>query len=141
MTETAPATRTLTIERELPHPPEKVWRALTEGPLLDEWLLKSDFRPVVGHRFTFHAPPAHGWNGLIECEVLVVDPNARLSYTWGALGPGSVVTWTLTPTDGGTHLRMEQSGFPSEEGANYKGAKYGWQRFIGNLEKVVGRLN
>ena len=119
MTDTA-ATHTLVIEREMPHPPEKIWRALTEGPLLEDWLMTNDFQPVVGHRFSFRAAPKPNWNGIIDCEVLVVEPNARLSYSWGSLGTGSVVTWTLTPTESGTHLRMEQSGFPSEEGATTK---------------------
>jgi len=140
VTDTA-ATRTLVIEREMPHPPEKIWRALTEGPLIEEWLMTNDFQPVVGHRFSFRATPVKNWNGVIECEVLVVEPHARLVYSWGALGLESAVTWTLTPTDGGTHVRMEQTGFPSEEGANYKGAKYGWQKFIGNMERVVGGLD
>ncbi|HEX3891787.1 MAG TPA: SRPBCC domain-containing protein [Terracidiphilus sp.] len=140
MTDTAP-THTLVIEREMPHPPEKVWRALTQGALMEEWLMKNDFQPVVGHRFSFRAAPVANWNGIIEGEVLVVEPHACLSYGWGSLGLESVVTWTLTPTATGTHLRMEHSGFPSEEGANYKGAKYGWQKFIGNLEKVVERLD
>jgi uncharacterized protein YndB with AHSA1/START domain len=140
LTDTA-ATRTLVIEREMPHPPEKIWRALTEGPLIEEWLMTNDFQPVVGHRFSFRATPVKNWNGVIECEVLVVEPHARLVYSWGALGLESAVTWTLTPTDGGTHVRMEQTGFPSEEGANYKGAKYGWQKFIGNMERVVGGLD
>jgi uncharacterized protein YndB with AHSA1/START domain len=139
MTETA-TTRTLVIEREMPHPPEKIWRALTEGQLIEEWLMKNDFRPVVGHRFQFRREPVQNWNGIIDAEVLVVEPNARLAYSWGSLGLESVVTWTLTPTEDGTHLRMEQSGFPSEEGANYKGAKYGWTKFIGNMERVVGGL-
>jgi uncharacterized protein YndB with AHSA1/START domain len=125
----------------MPHPPEKIWRALTEGPLIEEWLMTNDFQPVVGHRFSFRATPVKNWNGVIECEVLVVEPHARLVYSWGALGLESAVTWTLTPTDGGTHVRMEQTGFPSEEGANYKGAKYGWQKFIGNMERVVGGLD
>jgi uncharacterized protein YndB with AHSA1/START domain len=140
MTDTA-TTRTLVIEREMPHPPEKIWRALIEGPLIAEWLMTNDFRPVVGHRFSFRATPAGNWNGVIESEVLVVEPHARLVYSWGALGLESAVTWTLTPTEGGTHVRMEQSGFPSEEGANYKGAKYGWQKFMGNMERVVGGLD
>jgi uncharacterized protein YndB with AHSA1/START domain len=136
----AASTKTLVIEREMPHPPEKVWRALTEGQLIEEWLMKNDFKPVVGHRFTFRATPVPNWNGVIDCEVLVVEPNSRLSYGWGAMGLESVVAWILTPTENGTHLRMEHSGFPSEEGANYKGAKYGWQKFIGNLELVVERM-
>jgi uncharacterized protein YndB with AHSA1/START domain len=139
MTDTGPA-RTLVIEREMPHPPEKVWRALTQGQLIAEWLMANDFQPVVGHRFTFRATPVPGWSGIIECEVRVVDPHERLCYSWGTLGLGSEVVWTLTPTGGGTLIRMEQSGFPSEEGANYKGAKYGWQRFIGNLERVLDNL-
>jgi len=134
------APRTLVIEREVPHRPEKIWRALTEGPLIEEWLMTNDFQPVVGHRFSFRATPVKNWNGVIECEVLVVEPHARLVYSWSALGLESAVTWTLTPTESGTHVRMEQSGFPSEEGANYKGAKYGWNKFIGNMERVVGGL-
>jgi len=140
MTETATTNRTLTIERELPHPQEKVWRALTEGQLIDEWLMKSDFKPVVGHRFQFRSTPVPNWNGIIDSEVLVLDPITRLSYSWGTMGMESVVTFTLTPTESGTHLRMEQTGFPSEESASYKGAKYGWTMFIGNLDRVVGGL-
>ncbi|MGO9435211.1 MAG: SRPBCC family protein [Terracidiphilus sp.] len=136
MNDTAPA-RTLVIERDLAHPPEKIWRALTEGPLIQEWLMSNDFQPVVGHRFSFRAKPVPNWNGVIDSEVLVVEPNARLAYSWGTLGLQTVVTWTLTPTERGTHLRMEQSGFPSEEGANYKGAKYGWTNFINNLDRVL----
>jgi uncharacterized protein YndB with AHSA1/START domain len=140
MTDTA-QTRALVIERVMAHPPEKVWRALTEGRLIEEWLMTNDFQPVVGHRFSFRATPVPNWNGVIDSEVLVVEPHARLAYSWGTLGLASVVTWTLTPTEGGTHLRMEHSGFPSEEGANYKGATYGWNKFLGNLERVVERLD
>ncbi len=141
MTPKAAATRTLVLEREVPHPPEKVWRALTEGQLISEWLMKNDFRPVVGHRFSFRATPVANWNGVIECQVLMVEPNSRLSYSWGTLGLESAVTWTLTRTAGGTHLRMEQSGFGPDQNAAYKGASYGWTKFMGNLERVVGGLD
>ena len=140
MTTTA-VPRTLVIEREMPHPPEKIWRALTQSPLIEEWLMTNDFQPVVGHRFNFRATPAPGWNGVIECEVMAVEPPSRLSYSWGTLGTKSAVTWTLTPTQGGTHLRMEQTGFRSEQDAAYKGATYGWRKFIGNLEQVVARID
>lgn len=140
------ATRSLVVEREMPHPPEKIWRAITQSPLIDEWLMKNDFQPIVGHRFNFRATPMPHWNGVTDCEVLVVEPNERLSYSWNASGDEAagglktVVTWTLKPTKGGTHVRMEQSGFRPEEEANYQGATYGWQRFIGSLEKVVAGL-
>jgi uncharacterized protein YndB with AHSA1/START domain len=140
MTGSAPK-NTVVIEREMAHAPEKIWRALTEASLMNQWLMSNDFEPVVGHKFSLRATPVPGWSGIIECEVLVVEPNARLSYSWGALGLRSVVTWTLTPTAGGTRVRMEHSGFPSEESASYKGAKYGWRKFIGNLEDLVGRMD
>jgi uncharacterized protein YndB with AHSA1/START domain len=140
MTEPA-TTRSLVIEREMPHPPEKIWRALTQGPLIEEWLMKNDFQPAVGHRFSFRSTPVPGWNGVIDSEVLVIEPNSRLSYSWGTMGTMSTVTWTLTPTSAGTHLRMEQTGFRSETDAAYKGATYGWTKFIGKMEQVVAKLD
>src|SRR5881397_1689304 len=98
-------TKTLIVEREMPHSLEKIWRALTQGSLIEEWLMKNDFKPVVGHRFDLRAD----W-GVVKCQVLAVEPNKVLSYAWEALGLKSVVTWTLAPTSTGTHLRMEQSG-------------------------------
>jgi uncharacterized protein YndB with AHSA1/START domain len=133
-------TRSLVIEKELPHPPEKVWRALTQGPLIKEWLMDNDFQPVVGHRFTFRSTPMPNWNGIIDSEVLVVEPHKKLSYAWGSMGLESVVVWTLTATNGGTLLRMEQSGFRADQEAAYKGANYGWQKFIGGLERVIAGL-
>jgi uncharacterized protein YndB with AHSA1/START domain len=140
MTDTV-QTRSVVVEREMAHPPEKIWRALTESFLMEEWLMSNDFQPVVGHRFTFRAAPVPGWNGIIESEVMVVEPYARLAYSWGTMGMENAVTWTLTPTEGGTHLRMEQSGFRADQEQNYKGATYGWRRFIGNLERVVEEMN
>jgi uncharacterized protein YndB with AHSA1/START domain len=140
MTNTAP-TRSLVIEREMPHPAEKIWRALTQGPLIEDWLMKNDFHPEVGHRFNFRSTPVPNWDGVINAEVLVVEPHSRLSYSWATMGSTSVVTWTLTPTKDGTHLRMEQTGFRSEQDAAYKGATYGWTKFIGKMEQVVGGLD
>lgn len=86
MTKLAAATRSIVIEREMPHPPEKIWRALTHGPLLEEWLMKNDFQPVVGQTFNFRATPMPQWNGVVDCKVLVVEPYERLSYSWNASG-------------------------------------------------------
>jgi uncharacterized protein YndB with AHSA1/START domain len=129
-------TRSVVIEREMPHPPEKIWRALTQNSLIEEWLMKNDFQPVVGHRFKLRAD----W-GAVDCQVLAVEPHKTLSYTWAAYGLESVVTWTLTPTSTGTHLRMEQSGFRPDHQQAYQGAKAGWQQFFGNLEQVLRRVN
>jgi uncharacterized protein YndB with AHSA1/START domain len=128
------------IEKEMPYPPEKIWRALTEGSLIKEWLMDNDFQPVVGHSFSFRSTPAPNWDGVIKSEVLVVEPNKKLSYSWGALGLESAVVWTLVATEGGTLVRMEHSGFQPDQEAAYKGARYGWQKFIGSLERVVAGL-
>jgi uncharacterized protein YndB with AHSA1/START domain len=138
MNQAAEGTRTVVIERVFAHSPEKLWRALTESPLLAQWLMKNDFEPVVGRQFQFRAEPVPQWNGVIECEVQIVEPLKRLSYSWGTMGMGSVVLWTLTPAAGGTHVRMEQSGFGPDQERNYQGAKYGWQRFFDGLERVLG---
>ena len=134
-------THTLVIEKELPYAPEKIWRALTQGPLIKEWLMDNDFQPIVGHSFNFRSTPVPNWDGIINSEVLIIEPHKRLSFSWSSMGMDSVVVWTLTATGGGTLLRMEQSGFPSDQSAAYKGATYGWQKFIGNLERVVAGLH
>lgn len=133
-------TRSVVIERVFPHPPERLWRALTEKPLIAQWLMNNDFEPVAGRRFQFRADPMPQWDGVIECEVLIVEPMRQLSYRWAALGLDSVVLWTLTATEGGTHVRMEHSGFRNDQKAAYQGATYGWQRFIGALERVAGGM-
>lgn len=140
MTHAAEATQTLVIERELAHPPEKVWRALTHGPLLDEWLLKSDFQPIPGHRFSFRNQPQPHWDGLIHGEVLTVTPPSQLAYRWEALGVNTIVTWTLTPTENGTRLRMEQSGFKPEQKQAFAGAKGGWNWMFDALERTLAQL-
>jgi uncharacterized protein YndB with AHSA1/START domain len=139
MSDTAQDTCTVTIERVFPHPPAKLWRALTEDALLAEWLLKNNFEPRVGHRFQFRNEPMPQWDGVIDCEVRIVDPGRQLSYTWQALGVDTVVLWTLTLVEGGTRLRVEQSGFPAENTRAIGGANYGWQRFLGALEGVLER--
>ena len=134
MSETSTETLSGVVEREIPHPPEKIWRALTQPHLIQDWLMNNDFRPVVGHHFNFRAD----W-GAVDCQVLAVEPNKTLSYTWAAYDLKSVVTWTLTPTSAGTHLRMEQSGFRPDQRQAYQGAKGGWPRFFAALERVLAR--
>jgi uncharacterized protein YndB with AHSA1/START domain len=143
MNQTLTETRSVVVEREIAHPPEKLWRALTQPHLIEEWLMKNDFKPSVGHRFNLRGD----WGGVLDCEVLAVEPNRMLSYTWNfahedaAFDLTSVVTFTLTPTNTGTHLRMEQTGFRTGQKQAYGGAKVGWQQFFAKLEQVLARTD
>lgn len=136
MTDTQVETRAVVVERELPHPPEKIWRALTQPHLIEAWLMKADFQPVVGHGFTLSAE----W-GAIDCRVTAVEPGRSLAYTWVARGLDSVVTWTLTPTSAGTRLRMEQTGFRRDFPQAYGGAMAGWPRFLDRLQDTLAGMD
>ncbi len=132
-------TETIVIERDMPHPPEKVWRVLTQPHLIEEWMMANDFRPEVDHRFRLR----FDW-GVVECRILAVEPHDTLSYTWDSGELESIITWTLTPTATGTQLRMEQTGFrPGEPGqARYfHGARAGWPRLFAGIETVLAKLD
>ncbi len=139
MNNTATETRSVVVEREFSFPPEKLWRALTQPHLIEEWLMKNDFAPVVGHRFNLRGE----WGGVLDCEVLAVEPGRTLSYTWNfahedaAFDLQSVVTMTLTPTRTGTLLRMEQAGFRPQQKQAYGGAKAGWNQFFDKLQSLL----
>ncbi len=138
-----PDTRSVVVEREMAYPPEKLWRALTQPHLIEEWLMKNDFQAAVGHRFKLRGD----WGGVLDCEVLAIEPHKTLSYTWNfehadaAFNLKSVVTFTLTPTSKGTHLRMEQSGFRPDQKQATGGAKLGWQKYFANLEQILARAD
>ena len=139
-------TRSISVEYDLPHPPAKVWRTLTEPELLAKWIMANDMRPLVGHLFTFKAQPAPWWDGIVHCEVLEIDLHKRLRYSWRS-GPESspldtVVTWTLTPTpSGGTRLALERYGFVTRQRVRvrrreHRVAAHGWRaagRGVGGL--------
>jgi uncharacterized protein YndB with AHSA1/START domain len=135
MTDNSGELRSVIVERELGHPAEKVWRALTQPHLIGEWLMKSDFKPVVDHAFQFNEE----W-GSIDCKVLTVEEQRVLSYTWSAFGLDSVVTWTLTPTAAGTLLRMEQAGFPADQEQSYRGATAAWPEYFSQMEAVLAKM-
>jgi uncharacterized protein YndB with AHSA1/START domain len=143
MSKPATETRSVVVERDFPHSPEKLWRALTQPHLVEEWLMKNDFKPVEGHRFNLRGD----WGGVLDCQVLKVEPNRTLSYTWNfahddaAYNLQSVVTFMLTPTSTGTHLRMEQTGFRPDQKQAYGGAHAGWQQFLAKLEQVLARID
>jgi uncharacterized protein YndB with AHSA1/START domain len=143
MNEVAADSRSVIVEREFSHSPEKMWRALTQPHLIEEWLMKNDFMPVSGHRFNLRGE----WGGVLDCEVLDIEPNKKLSYTWNyahadpAYNLTSVVTFILTPTTQGTHLRVEQVGFRPEQKQASGGAKLGWQQFLTKLDALLARVD
>ena len=141
--------KAITVEQLMPHPLEKIWRALTEASLIDRWLMKNDFRPVVGHRFTMQAKPIGEWSGVVECEVLEVKPPERLRYSWRGGSSAnavhgtpldSVVTWTLTAVEGGTLVRMVHDGFRPENEMAYQGMSQGWHHILERLDQETARL-
>lgn len=140
MTETE--LRTVTIERDFAHSAEKLWRALTQPHLIADWLMQNDFAPRTGHKFQLRGD----WGGVLDCEVLAIEPERSLSYTWTfanddpAHALDSIVTFTLTPTTTGTHLRVEQSGFRPDQKQAYGGAHAGWKQFLGKLDGVLAGL-
>jgi uncharacterized protein YndB with AHSA1/START domain len=136
-------TREIVVEDTLPHAPDIVWKTLTNGELIGRWLMPNDFEPVVGRRFTFRTRPMGGWDGVVDCEVLEMVPNERLIYSWKggsddnpAYGSrlDSIVTWTLTPVEGGTRLRLVHSGFRSP------GNDFAFDAMSGGWAKVTQRI-
>ena len=136
-------TESLSFEFDLHHLPEKVWRALIDPVLLAEWLL-----PVVnlklesGAAFTFKTQPYPGWDGIVNCRFLEIEPHRKLSYTWvvGDMVLDTVVTFTLTPTASGTRLSLVQSGFKPDQKQNFGGARYGWKMMGGKLVDLLARI-
>ena len=139
MIDAATDTHAVVVEREFAFPPDKLWRALTQPHLMEEWLMKNDFAPVVGHKFNLRGD----WGGVLDCEVLTLEPNRTLAYSWNfahddpAFNLKSVVTFTLTPTAAGTHLRMEQAGFRADQKQATGGARHGWAQMFDKLESVL----
>ena len=134
MGDAAAQTRSVVVEREVAFPPAKIWRALTQPHLLQEWLMKNEFAPLGDQRFRFRSGPVE-----VECQVRAVEPERTLTYTWAAMGAETVVTWTLTPTNGGTRLRMEHAGFRPDQPRAFHGARLGWERNLDALEQVLAR--
>lgn len=136
----ATETRSVIIERDIAQPAAKIWKALTQSHLISEWLMANDFDLKVGHKFKLRGE----WGGVLDCEVLAIDPERSMSYAWDHANDDplyalkSVVTYTLTPTASGTHLRVEQTGFRPEQKQAYGGAHAGWKAFLDKLEGVAG---
>jgi uncharacterized protein YndB with AHSA1/START domain len=135
-------TETISFEFDLHHAPGKVWRALTDPGLLAEWLLPViDLELQPGAAFRFRREPMPGWDGIVNCRMLEIDPHRKISYTWVVGEIDTVVTFTLTPTGSGTLLSLVQSGFKPEQKQNFGGARYGWRMMGGKLVDLLARTS
>jgi uncharacterized protein YndB with AHSA1/START domain len=138
---TAPSqTESISLEFDLHHVPEKVWRALTDPVLLGKWLLPVlDLHLEPGAAFKFKASPQPGWDGIVNCRLLESDAHRKLSYTWIVGDIDTIVTFTLTPTASGTRLTIVQSGFKSGQKRNFSGARYGWKMMVAKLVDLLAK--
>jgi uncharacterized protein YndB with AHSA1/START domain len=139
---TAPSqTDSLSFEIDLPHSPDKVWRALTDPDLLREWLLPViDLELETGAAFTFRTQPYPGWDGTVNCRFVEIEPQRNLSYTWTVPFLDTIVTFTLMPTQSGTQLSLVQSGFKSDQKREFGGARYGWKMMGEKLVDLLARM-
>lgn len=135
--------RNLIFERVYRHPPARVWKALTDNKALAAWYMDNDFQPIVGHRFQFRTEPAPGFDGVLYCEVTVVDPPRQLAYTFigGWMDRQTLVVWTLIPQADGTLLRLEHTGFTElSDPAIRSILEQGWERFLPGIADVLERM-
>jgi len=150
-TQTTNDTHSIVVDFDLPQSPDRVWHALTDSNLIEQWLMPNTFQPNVGQQFEFKTQPVEGWDGTVRCEVLSVEPQRRLVYSWSGgsnevQGYGhrldTTVTWTLTPIPGGgTHVRLEHAGFRPEDSFAYENMGNGWRSNVAPaLERVAASL-
>lgn len=135
-------TEAIAFEFDLPHAPEKVWRAITDPALLAEWLLPvTGLDLAIGSAFRFTAPPKPGWDGTVDCRIIEIEPHRKLRYSW-VVGDflDTIVTFTLTPGESGTHVLLVQSGFRPDQKQNFGGARYGWRMMGQKLVQLLGRI-
>jgi uncharacterized protein YndB with AHSA1/START domain len=129
--------RTIKLKTVLPYQQSRVWQALTDATLLGSWLMENDIKPVQGHYFTFRMKPQKGWDGVTHCQIIAIEPQRFISYTYRGQASGekalacagihsqaadqltrgiftkldTVLSFTLEPTCAGTILYLEHSGY------------------------------
>jgi len=130
------------LDEFLAHPPERVWAALTDSALLASWLMPNDFRPVAGHEFTFTTTPvpAGGFDGVIRCRVLDLDPPRRLRISWHGGPLESTVTWRLEPEGAGTRLFLDHEGFDPDDPRQVLGHKTMGSGWAGKVLPALARV-
>jgi|ERR1043165_1110946 uncharacterized protein YndB with AHSA1/START domain len=126
------------------HPTATVWDYLTKPELIEQWLMKTNIKPVVGYEFQFEKTLEGGCAGgskIIYCKVLEVAPNQLLSYNWqrkngqGEVDFTSTVKWTLSEKNGGTELNLLHDGFVLFD--DFAGHSNGWNMFVYQIYDLI----
>jgi uncharacterized protein YndB with AHSA1/START domain len=129
----------LVIERTLPVPSNRVWRAITDVDQMKQWYFDVPaFRPEVGTAFTFVGTDPEGNNWVHLCKVTEVVPQQKLSHTWKYEGHegNSMVTWELFPEGAGTRVKLTHAGletFPPLKSFARENFAGGWTEIIGTM--------
>lgn len=123
-------------------PPQEVWEYLTKPELIEQWLMKTDFKPITGYKFRFTHVPKEGskYKGIVDCEVLEVKPFSRLSYSWSGTTSDdrtfdSKVEWILVPKEEGTELQLVHGGFVELE--DFVTHQNGWKACLDKFEVLI----
>ncbi|MEV4224355.1 SRPBCC domain-containing protein [Nonomuraea sp. NPDC049725] len=135
--------RAIRLDQFIGHPPAKVWRALTDPGLVTRWLMPGDYRAEVGHRFTFTTTPRPdvGFDGVVPCEVLEVEPEKLVKLAWGR--ESWIVTWRLEPEGHGTRFFLDHEGFDPDDPAQQLSRRImggGWPRIVTLIGRIAGEL-
>jgi uncharacterized protein YndB with AHSA1/START domain len=129
-------TETIRLSRFINHSPAKVWRALTDPEMHAKWWAAGDVKAEVGHRFTLDM----GKFGQQSCEVLVVEPERLLSYSFAPGTLDTTITWRLEPEDSGTRLYLEHSGFDLDSPLAkmaFEGMGRGWPSILERIAPAI----
>lgn len=137
------------VKKELPDivrriiieaPIEKVWRGISSSEALAAWFLPNDFEPVLGHVFTLISKPqpARGWDGVIRCKVMELEPPVKLGFTWSGGGLNHYVTFELRDTGGKTELILTHAGWQVEQSEVREIMHDGWGYLIEGFRSKLG---
>lgn len=123
--------KTIRVTRRLAYPQEMVWAALTDSRHIEKWLMPNDFQPEIGHQFQFRMKPAPGFDGIVDCEVLELEPQSRVAFSWKGGGIDTKVTILLSQLETGTELQLVQQGFKVSNIIPRIILGQGWKTIIG----------
>ena len=127
---------TIALDQFLAHPPEVVWRALTDPDLHARWWAPGDVRPVVGHRFELDMG---GW-GQQPCVVTDVDPGRLFRYVFAEGVLDTTITWRVEPEGTGTRLFLEHAGFDLDSPMGrsaFEGMGNGWPGILERMDEAL----